>query len=232
MPNIFGILQQNYWGGNFFMKREKLIEQGYTPVKKSITFFQANFVGILPILPLVLIYIIGYACFYYFVRDKSIGFDMFADFIKSPLYVLTYLVITFVAIIIHEGLHALFFLGGCEEGRKSIVFGFKSGCPYCHCDEVLSIKRYINALWAPLWFLCSLLVVLSLIIDFLPLFLATATLIFGSCGDLYVWLLIRKHRKQNVFVWDMVDEVGCELFFEDDASKVSTTQSTTPSMSE
>ncbi|HOO60944.1 MAG TPA: metalloprotease family protein, partial [Bacillota bacterium] len=103
---------------------------------------------------------------------------------------------------------------------------------YCHCDEVLSIKRYINALWAPLWFLCSLLVVLSLIIDFLPLFLATATLIFGSCGDLYVWLLIRKHRKQNVFVWDMVDEVGCELFFEDDASKVSTTQSTTPSMSE
>ncbi|HOO62032.1 MAG TPA: hypothetical protein PKV44_06395, partial [Bacillota bacterium] len=55
------------------MKREKLIEQGYKPVKKSITFFQANFVGILPILPLVLIYIIGYACFYYFVRDKSIG---------------------------------------------------------------------------------------------------------------------------------------------------------------
>jgi len=205
------------------MTRETLIEQGYTSTKKSISFLAANFVAILPMLPFVLIYILGYACSSVLIHGKSTDWDIISNFFASPLNVLFYLLITFAGIIIHEGLHALFFLGGCEEGRKSIVFGFKGGCPYCHCEEVLSIKRYINALWAPLWILCTIMAVLSLFIQFLPLFLATVTMIVGSGGDLYIWLLIRKHKKQNVFVWDMVDEVGCELLSKDDTSVVTTT---------
>ena len=61
-----------------------------------------------------------------------------------------YLAVVFSLAAAYKGIHALFFLKGCELGRKSIVLGNKFATLYCHCDEVLSISIYRQSLLAPL----------------------------------------------------------------------------------
>jgi hypothetical protein len=189
-----------------------------------MSFLKANLVALIYPLPFVLIFVAAY-----FASDAlrpgssggiflSFSGNIFLLFFKLLLYFAAFIVL----VALHEGIHALFFLKGCEFGRKSIIFGIKSATPYCHCEEVLAISVYRQSLLAPLWLICIPLAAASCMTGSSLIFLVTLTMIFGSGGDLAIFWMIRRFRSKTTYVWDMEDQVGCIIYEPVESPEIST----------
>lgn len=196
------------------MQKESFSSDLYKSRKYSMSILKANLAALVYPLPFAALYMVAFMAAIQLRSDMTAGFSF--SFGGSPamllLNMLLYFAGFFLLVVLHEIVHSLFFLRGCEQGRKSIVFGVKYATPYCHCKEVLTASIYRQSLIAPLWAICLPLAVISFVTCNTLIFLITLSMIFGSGGDLAVIWMIRKFPGKKTFVWDMDDEVGCIVY--------------------
>lgn len=201
---------QNIPGG-IFMLRDTFPREEYRIITHSISILKANIVALFYPIPFVLLYLTVYFFTISFFEPVSFTFST-GNILFFALFFLAYIVALLVLIVLHELIHAFFFLPGCEKGWKSIHFGIKQMTPYCHCMEIITMSQFRRSLWGPLWILCSLLAAASIILGDPLSFLLTLVMIFGSGGDLYVLWATRKYRGSTTLVFDLEDQVGCEVY--------------------
>ena len=187
------------------------LKEDYRETTKSMSFLKANIVALLYPLPFVVLYIVLFALSAS-VRRKSEGTISSGNLLELLLWLLFYFAAFFGLIVLHEFIHALFFLKGCDYGWKSIVFGVKSATPYCHCSEVITLNIYRQSLLAPLWAVCVPLAAASMLTGNILLTFLTVSMIFGSGGDLAIFWMTRKYAGKTTYVWDMEDAVGCIIY--------------------
>ena len=187
------------------------LKEDYRETTKSMSFLKANIVALLYPLPFVVLYIVLFALSES-VRRKSEGTISSGNLLELLLWLLFYFAAFFGLIVLHEFIHALFFLKGCDYGWKSIVFGVKSATPYCHCSEVITLNIYRQSLLAPLWAVCVPLAAASMLTGNILLTFLTVSMIFGSGGDLAIFWMTRKYAGKTTYVWDMEDAVGCIIY--------------------
>jgi hypothetical protein len=201
------------FGGNGQVNKDIFLKEDYRETTKSMSFLKANIVALIYPAPLAAIYT---ALYLFVVSNRWNGngeINTFTlNFIDILLWLLFYFAAFFGLVVLHEFVHALFFLKGCDYGWKSIVFGIKSATPYCHCSEVISLRVYRQSLLAPLWAVCVPLAAVSMFTGNSLIFLLTISMIFGSGGDLAIFWMSRKHAGKTTYVWDMEDAVGCILY--------------------
>ena len=193
------------------MLRDTFPREEYRIITHSISILKANIVALFYPIPFVLLYLTVYFFTISFFEPVSFTFST-GNILFFALFFLAYIVALLVLIVLHELIHAFFFLPGCEKGWKSIHFGIKQMTPYCHCMEIITMSQFRRSLWGPLWILCSLLAAASIILGDPLSFLLTLVMIFGSGGDLYVLWATRKYRGSTTLVFDLEDQVGCEVY--------------------
>ena len=193
------------------MNKDMFLKEEYRETTKSMSFLKANIVALLYPMPFVVLYIVLFALSES-VRRKSEGTISSGNLLELLLWLLFYFAAFFGLIVLHEFIHALFFLKGCDYGWKSIVFGVKSATPYCHCSEVITLNIYRQSLLAPLWAVCVPLAAASMLTGNILLTLMTVSMIFGSGGDLAIFWMTRKYAGKTTYVWDMEDAVGCIIY--------------------
>ncbi len=193
------------------MNKDMFLKEEYRETTKSMSFLKANIVALLYPLPFVVLYIVLFALSES-VRRKSEGTISSGNLLELLLWLLFYFAAFFGLIVLHEFIHALFFLKGCDYGWKSIVFGVKSATPYCHCSEVITLNIYRQSLLAPLWAVCVPLAAASMLTGNILLTFLTVSMIFGSGGDLAIFWMTRKYAGKTTYVWDMEDAVGCIIY--------------------
>ncbi len=201
------------------MQRETFPREKYRVITHSISILKANIVALIFPIPFVIIYLTAY----FFAASYFKPLATFAYSTDNPLYfglfLIAYFAALFVLIVLHELIHALFFLPGCEDKWKSIRFGIKQLTPYCHCTEIITLSRFRKSLWGPLIILCPVMAVASVILGDPVSFLLTLVMIFGSGGDLYVLFVTRKYRGSTTLVFDLEDQVGCEVYLKEETSE-------------
>jgi len=193
------------------VNKDMFLKEEYRETTKSMSFLKANIVALLYPLPFVVLYIVLFALSES-VRWKSEGTISSGNLLELFLWLLFFFAGFFGLIVLHEFVHALFFLKGCDYGWKSIVFGIKSATPYCHCSEVITLNIYRQSLLAPLWAVCVPLAAASMLTGNILLTLMTVSMIFGSGGDLAIFWMTRKYAGKTTYVWDMEDAVGCIIY--------------------
>jgi hypothetical protein len=194
------------------MQKSVFSEEFYEIKKYKISFLAANVFAFLYSLPFLILFAVMFITAAAIKGAMNQGVPIFQDIDYSLLTLGIFIVISFALVVLHELLHALYFLPGCENGWKSIKFGVKSLTPYCHCEEVIRVAQYRKSLFAPLWFICLPLAILaSLSGNLLVIFLAV-TMIVGSGGDLFIAYALRKYPGKTTSVYDLVDEIGCEVY--------------------
>lgn len=193
------------------MNKDMFLKEDYRETTKSMSFLKANIVALMYPLPFVVLYIVLFALSES-VRRKSEGTISSGNLLELFLWLLFFFAGFFGLIVLHEFVHALFFLKGCDYGWKSIVFGIKSATPYCHCSEVITLNIYRQSLLAPLWAVCVPLAAASMLTGNVLLTLMTVSMIFGSGGDLAIFWMTRKYAGKTTYVWDMEDAVGCIIY--------------------
>lgn len=200
------------------MQRETFPREDYRVVTHTISILKANIVALLYPIPVVALYLMIY--FFSVSLFEPAIFTFSTDNLLSfALFFLAYFAALLVLIVLHEVIHALFFLSGCEKGWKSIHFGIKQMTPYCHCMEIITMSQFRRSLWGPLWILCPILAAVSMILGDPISFLLTLVMIFGSGGDLYVLWATRKYRGSTTLVFDLEDQVGCEVYLKEEPSE-------------
>lgn len=108
------------------------------------------------------------------------------------------LVVFLISIIVHEGIHGLFFGLFAKNHFKSIEFGmiWKSMNPYCYCGEPLSRKHYLTGLLMPGIILGCCTGVLGLITGKASLILFSVFSLFAAGGDIYIaWMIMKTSQK-------------------------------------
>lgn len=200
-----------------FMQRETFPREDYHVITHSISILKANIVALIYPIPFVMLYLAIYFSAKYFWSPVNLTLST-DNFLYFALFFLTYVVGLLILIVLHEFIHALFFISGCENGWKSIHFGIKQLTPFCHCLEILTLSQFRRSLWGPLWILCPLLAAASVILGDPVSFLLTLVMIFGSGGDLYVLWTTRKYRGSTTLVYDLDDQIGCEVYLKEDSA--------------
>jgi len=108
------------------------------------------------------------------------------------------LVVFLISIIVHEGIHGLFFGLFAKNHFKSIEFGmiWKSMNPYCYCGEPLSRKHYLTGLLMPGIILGCCTGMLGLITGNASLILFSVFSLFAAGGDIYIaWMIMKTSKK-------------------------------------
>lgn len=124
------------------------------------------------------------------------GWKIFFDW--NMLHLLIGICLTTV---VHELIHGIAWSAFCENGFKSIKFGFNKGMPYCHCESPLRKNRYIVGAIAPLVVLGGILFIASLFFQSDLLFLLTQINILSAGGDLLIIVKAAKVEK-NAYLID------------------------------
>ena len=197
------------------MQRETFPREDYRIVTHSISILKANIVALFYPIPFVMLYLSIYLLTVSLFDPVEFIFST-DNFLYFALFFLAYLVALLILIVLHELIHAFFFLPGCEKGWKSIHFGIKQMTPYCHCMEIITMSQFRRSLWGPLWILCPILAATSIILGDPLTFLLTLVMLFGSGGDLYVLWATRKYRGSTTLVFDLEDQIGCEVYLKAD----------------
>jgi hypothetical protein len=191
------------------MNKELFTQDKYTIRTISMSFLKANIIGTLFPIPLAALFVFLFGWLQFSRNSEGFSFEVNGQFL---LWLLVFYVGVFLLIALHEFVHALCFLPGCENRWKSIHFGIKSATPYCHCKEVLPLTIYRNSLLAPLWLICLPLAIAALLTGNVLVFCLTIIMIFGSGGDLAVFWFLRKYKGKRTYVWDKDDAIGCNIY--------------------
>ncbi|MHC5250760.1 DUF3267 domain-containing protein [Listeria kieliensis] len=134
----------------------------------------------------------------------------FWDFHFSVVFLITVLFL-FLSLLIHEGIHGLFFKLFSETGSK-VIFGYKNGLLYASSpNSFYSRNQFIWISIAPFFFITSILTILFFL-GWLPqeVYVILATVHGSGCvGDFYWCYLLIKEPK-TVKVEDT--EVGFRIY--------------------
>lgn len=194
------------------MFKKDLQAERYTKTEHTTSFVKANLYALVYPLPFIIPYILIYIGFRVFLPESMTPYITipFLDLWFAKFIVLLIVMIAFF--VIHELVHAAFFLAACEGGSKSIVFGVKQLTPFCHCEELLTLRAYRRSCLAPLWAVCLPLAIFSFFVPEPLVFLLTLTMISGSGGDLWIVWALRKYNANTTLVYDRDDIVGCDVY--------------------
>ncbi len=163
---------------------------------------KANLYGTLFFIPIIFIFGIPFSLIW--------GWDAFKlggiNFITKSISFFTTLLI---GIILHEGIHGLFWAIYCTNGIKSIKFGFKWEylTPFAHCKENLTVNQYKLGAAMPGILLGFLPSILAIIIGNAWLLFAGILFTGAAGGDILILLKLRKYDSKFLMK-DHPDEIG------------------------
>ena len=166
---------------------EQMIRQGYTRHEILLDLKTANTISLLTAIPPIVIYVVLFGIL--------VGWDRFAEVQFLPL-----MIAFFISLIVHEGIHALFFALAAEHHFTHIEFGiiWKSLNPYCYCGEVVSKGQYLVAVLMPGIILGGAVGILALVIGSATWLGFSLLSFLGAGGDFLVaWKLFRFPSKQK-----------------------------------
>ena len=166
-------------------KVEKLIEsmkgEGYSQKDLSVDGNKANLMALVTgsVPSVVFVLLFGLLC----------GWGKFME-----VDYLLVMVVFLVSVIIHEGIHGLFFGLFAKNRFKSIEFGiiWKSVTPYCYCAEPVSRAQYLTALLMPGFLLGICAGIAGILTGSAPLVVFAVFSLFAAGGDFYIAYLILK----------------------------------------
>ena len=190
---------------NFCAKEDELKGEGYTRHNLTISILEANLLGsliaLLPCIPL--------AAIYYFKNG-------FSETPTHPAIFATYVIVFFVLIVVHEGIHGLFWSFYSDHGIKDIEFGFivKSLTPYCTCSSPLKKHHYIIGTFMPMFLLGICVMIVSIFISN-PMLLGLGALnTLAGAGDILVIckLLAFNTKGKDVVLIDHPYDCGLVVF--------------------
>ena len=182
---------------------EKLIQQGYTRHEILLDLKTANTTSILTVIPPIALFAVLFGIF--------VGWERFLEVRLMPV-----LIAFFLSLIIHEGIHALFYALAAEHHFTYIEFGviWKSLNPYCYCGEAITRGQYLVALLMPGIILGGVAGIISLIIGSANLLIFSLLSFLGAAGDFLVaWKLFKSPSEhKDVKTLDHPELPGVILF--------------------
>ena len=145
--------------------------------------------------------------------------EFYPDFlgILSIGYFPWYLILVVIAavLLLHEGIHAIFFAIYAEHSFKSVKVGFlpanKLFTPYCHCKEIIKIKHYCIAAFMPMFILGILPALLALCIGNNVMLTWGILFIVSGYGDLCFLVKLRKEKSDDL-VFDLPTDAGFTVY--------------------
>lgn len=168
-------------------------------------------VGILIVFPYLLVW--GNHLTYYihaiFSTTKiNLGNLFFYINILRDIFIVTLFFL--VGAVLHELLHAIFWIFYTKKGIKSVKFGFTKAdfSPYIHCIEPLPVWVYRIGIILPGLILGLFPAVISIITGNFKLMLFGVFFLWAASGDFIVFWLIR-NLERNKLVQDHPEKVGC-----------------------
>ncbi len=160
--------------------------QGYSLNDLSVDGDKANKAALLigAVVSAVIVLLFGLLC----------GWSKFGD-VDYPLVLFA----AMLSVLVHEGIHGLFFGIFAKNHFKSIEFGiiWKSVNPYCYCGEPLSRLHYMTGLLMPAFILGFCTAAAGLIAGNASLIIFSVISIFLAGGDLYIAGLIVKTTQKG-----------------------------------
>ncbi|MCR5328002.1 MAG: DUF3267 domain-containing protein [Saccharofermentans sp.] len=200
---------------NFNKIVAELEGSGYKRVDLTISLITANTVGLLATLPFIAIVIALYVL--------HNGTDIYGGFETMPWPVpvsfIIVIVIMAVGIVVHEGIHGLFWSFGTKNHLKDIEFGFvvQMLTPYCTCKVPLSKPIYILGSMMPMTILGFIPGIICVFLANPILMIFSVIMILGGAGDILISALLFKHRTKGkkVVILDHPYECGLVVFEKD-----------------
>lgn len=187
-----------------------------TKIKKTVSVAEANNLGLLIILPVLVLYI---SIFYYTnpnertLTNISKFISQSIDIYGSWVYSTVFLTIIISGIIVHELIHGVCWALYAKKGFKSISFGivWQFINPYCHCKEPLKLKNYIFGALMPGFLLGLLPTIYAIIFNHIYLFIFDCFFTIAAGGDLLMVYILRK-ESIDTLVQDHPTEPGCYIY--------------------
>ncbi|MFK7848175.1 MAG: DUF3267 domain-containing protein [Rhodothermales bacterium] len=127
--------------------------------------------------------------------------------------------LTFVLVFLHEGTHAVAWKLSSGLPWSSFTFGiqWKTVTPYCHSVKPMDVRAYRIGAIMPLLVTGILPWIIGLVLDDADLAIASAILISGAGGDLYILWSV-KDLPAGVMLQDHDEKAGCIALWPEEAS--------------
>lgn len=174
---------------NFNLIRQQLESQGYQGEQCTISILKANLFALITTGPIVAL-----CCVLFFLANHSSKLEF------SLLGLLSFYMVMFASVFIHEFLHGLAWRFYCKNGWKSIHIGviWKKLTPYCCCMEPLSFGKYMLGGLMPFIVLGLGMFVLALITNSIFWLAMSVFNIIAAGGDITIALLLLKHKNKLI----------------------------------
>ena len=129
----------------------------------------------------------------------------------------------FGLLLLHEGTHAVAWKLASKLPWSAFTFGvqWKTATPYCHSTEPMGVQAYRIGALMPLFVTGLLPWGVSLAAGYPDLAFASAFLISGASGDLYV-LWSMRDLPNDVLVQDHDTKAGCVVLWPEDPRRPDT----------
>lgn len=190
--------------------------EGYKKELLTFDLVKINLYGIFSFIPVIIIYGIPY----YYLWHQTMTIESLKKLTIStnlddygflvPFFILIVLII---GIILHELIHGITFSFFTKKGFKSVKFGviWEMLTPYCHCEEPLLVKHYVQGGIMPAIILGFLPFVYSLIFGNLFWLIFAFFFTIAAIGDFIIIFMLRNEDK-NSMVLDHPSEIGCFVY--------------------
>lgn len=182
---------------------EKLAGEGYTQKMIGISNLEMTTKSLLVTIPIMILFVILYFL---------LGHEWNLGVVK----LLISLVIFFVLVVVHEGLHGITWALFAKSKLKSISFGIimESFTPYCNCNEPLKKYQIILGSIMPTVILGVGVGVASLVFGSTMLLVIALFNLMGCGGDLLVILKLLSYKSDatDILFIDHPYEIGTAVF--------------------
>ncbi len=174
--------------------KEEMLKLGYEERDLTIGIVYANVMAFIMALPFIVLFSILFSI------GKHSSFSG-----MSILECIIFLIIFFICIAVHEGIHGITWAVFAENHFKSIEFGIivESFTPYCTCKSPLKKHEYIIGAIMPTFILGILPCVVSLFTGQAVLLYFGFLMILSGGGDMtiiYHILLKRSEKKEELYL--------------------------------
>lgn len=184
---------------------QTMAENGYELRDLTVSLKAANTIGIALTIPFLILTTICY----FFIHP--LGTSVFPRRLSILI-----LVVFFVLIVAHEGIHGITWACFAPNHFHSIEFGviWSALTPYCTCSAPLNRRQYILGALMPTLILGFGLAAVSIALHQLALFLVAQLMILSGGGDFLIVAQVLRYRtdKQNVVFLDHPYECGVVAF--------------------
>lgn len=195
--------------------------KGYKCIEKTMGTLYVNIMAVVVMLPYFILTVVLYEWRHDFNWFSFFGVaedlqDLLLYFAKLILFML----IIFVFLFVHEGIHGICFAKFAKKGKKAVSFGFNKAAfaPYCTTDEPLTRRQYIAAAIMPTVFLGFIPSLIAIYNGSVFALIIGVIMTFGGGGDfLMIYkLLAFKSESKDLFFMDSPTEIGSYIFVKEE----------------